>query len=135
MRGLKQLSQRRVGFVENDSKSAGYTELGCHIDSRRIPFAAFLDQQRRAAVASCSGAIMPHSPPPGRVIGASDNAAFGIRHQNQPIILLVAAEHNSAPDLGWFIQHRQDPVRQAELAFEEISAQSLPIVSPRRVGS
>jgi hypothetical protein len=56
-----------------------------------VPFAAFLDQQWRAAVASGSRAIVPQQQPAGGISRSSDNAALGIPHQDERMVQLIAA--------------------------------------------
>jgi hypothetical protein len=52
------VSKPLAGLVKDDSEPAGNTELGKDVERRSVPFAALLDQQRRAAVPSGSRAIV-----------------------------------------------------------------------------
>src|SRR5262249_30653430 len=56
-------SQALVRLVEDDSKPASDTKFGGHINPNCVPSTTFLDQQRRAAVASRSNAVVPHQQP------------------------------------------------------------------------
>ena len=52
-------SKALVSLVEDDGEPARNAELGGDINPRRVPFAPFLDQQRRTAVASGPRAVVP----------------------------------------------------------------------------
>jgi len=95
-----------TSLVDDDSEPAGNAEFSGHINSRCIPFAVLLNQQRRTAVAPGSGSIVPQQHPGGGIGRASDYAAPGIRHQNRRMILLVAAERDGAPDLRQLANRR-----------------------------
>jgi len=57
-------SKAPASFVEDDGEPTGNAEIGGHIKPRRVPFAAFLDQQRRAAVAAGSVQLCRNSSRP-----------------------------------------------------------------------
>src|SRR6516165_12313184 len=106
-------SKVSTSLVEEDSEPTGNAEFSGHINSRCVPFAALLNQQRRAAVTAGSSAIAPQQHSAGGICRAPNDTALGIGHQNQRMILLIAAEHDGAPDLRQFADHRQDAIRQA----------------------
>src|SRR5208282_5817749 len=103
-----------ASLVEGDSEPARGGAFGGHGNSGDVPFAALLDRQRPAAVASSSCAIMPQRRSAVAIGRASDDAALGIRHQNQRMILLVATEHDGAADLRHLPYHRQYAISRAE---------------------
>ena len=80
--------------------------------------AALLDQQRRSADASGPGAVVLKQGQSLRIDRAPDDLALGISHQNERVILLVAAEHNGAPNCRRVVDYRQHTVRRAELSVE-----------------
>src|SRR6266481_9023536 len=111
-------SKAAASLVEDDSCPAGNAGLSGDINSRDLQFAGFLDQQRRTTYAAGSRAIVSQQKAAARVQEAPDYAARGIRHQNQRMILLLAAEHDGAPNLRRFPNHRQDAVRRTERCVE-----------------
>jgi hypothetical protein len=63
---------------------------------------------------------------------APEYLASGISHQNERMILLVAAEHNGAPNFRWMIGKMRSAA--PSLVSSQISAQSLPAVADGRMG-
>src|SRR5437763_3801249 len=100
-----------AGLVEDDSEPAGNTEPGGDVDTRGAPFAGLLDQQGRTAVPSGCRAIVAQQQPAARIGRAPDDPALVIGHQNQRMILLVAAEHDGASHFRRLVDYRQYAVR------------------------
>jgi len=98
------------------------------------PFAAVLDEQRHTTHAAGSRAVVPQQKAAARINEASDYPALGICHQNQRVILLVAAEHYGACNLWVFPIIGKMRSAEPNPLSSETSAQSLPIVSIGRLG-
>src|SRR5262245_32968855 len=101
-------------LVGDDGNASGDTSLYSNFDPRDVPFSGSRNKQVRAANASGPRAIVTQQLPAGCVDKATNDATLGVRHQNERMNLLVAAEHNRAPDFCELVNNRQDAVRRTE---------------------